>query len=307
MRNAFADEITRLAGEDSRIVLLSGDIGNRLFNKFREQAPDRFYNCGVAEANMMGTAAGLAMSGLRPVAYTITPFITTRCLEQIKLDVCYQKLPVVFVAVGAGLSYASLGPTHHSFEDLAILRVLPNLAVVCPADPWEVRAALRAALHRPGPVYLRLGKKGEAAIHAAPPEFGIGCAIVLRHGKDVGILATGNLVAEALAVADLLEAQGVACMVVDFHTVKPLDEKVLHTVFSDTRLVATMEEHSLIGGFGSAVAEWLADHAPFPTGLVRFGMRDEFLHQAGNQKFARRYFGLDAEAVAARIAAKLNK
>ena len=307
MRNAFADEITRLAGEDNRLVLLSGDIGNRLFNKFRAQAPDRFYNCGVAEANMMGTAAGMAMSGLRPVAYTITPFITTRCLEQVKIDVCYHNLPVVIAAVGAGLSYAALGPTHHSFEDLAVLRVLPNLAIVCPADPWEVRAALRAALRRPGPVYLRLGKKGEAAIHAAPPEFEIGRAIVLRRGSDVGILATGNLVAEALAAADLLKLQGVACTVVDFHTVKPLDESALRTVFAGTSLVVTLEEHSLIGGFGSAVAEWLADNGPLPAGLMRFGMRDEFLHQAGNQKFARRYFGLNAEAVAARIAAKLNK
>ena len=307
MRNAFADEITRLAGEDNRLVLLSGDIGNRLFNKFREQAPDRFYNCGVAEANMMGTAAGMAMSGLRPVAYTITPFITTRCLEQIKIDVCYHNLPVVIVAVGAGLSYASLGPTHHSFEDLAVLRVLPNLAIVCPADPWEVRAALRAALRCPGPVYLRLGKKGEAAIHAVPPEFDIGRAIVLRRGGAVGILATGNLVAEALAAADLLKLRGIECAVFDFHTVKPIDEATLASVFQETRLVVTLEEHSRIGGFGAAVAEWLADNGPLPAGLMRFGMRDEFLHQAGNQKFARQYFGLNAEAVASRIAAKLNK
>lgn len=306
MRNAFADEITRLAGEDDRLVLLSGDIGNRLFNAFRDRAPGRFYNCGVAEANMIGVAAGLALGGLRPVAYTIAPFITTRCLEQIKIDLCYHNLPVVFVAVGAGLSYAGLGPTHHAFEDLAVLRALPNLALVCPADPWEVRAALRAALRRPGPVYLRLGKKGEPSVHAAPPEFEIGRAIVLRRGGDVGLLATGNLVAEALAAAALLDAQGIHSTVLDVHTVKPLDGDALRMVFSGARLAVTLEEHSRVGGLGSAVAEWLADHGPFPARLLRLGLPDEFLRQAGSQAFARRRFGLDAAGVAGAVADRLK-
>ena len=161
MRNAFAHEATRLASTDSRVVLLSGDIGNRLFDDFKKKHPDRFYNCGVAEANMIGVAAGLAMSGLRPICYTITPFITYRCLEQIRVDVCYHNVPAIIVGTGSGLSYASLGGTHHSCEEMGMLRLLPNLTVVAPADEHEVRGTLQAALAQSGPVYMRIGKKGE--------------------------------------------------------------------------------------------------------------------------------------------------
>src|SRR3954466_2919798 len=174
MRNEFAAEITRLAAEDERVVLLSGDIGNRLFDDFKAKCPGRFLNCGVAEANMMGVAAGMAMSGLRPVCYTITPFLTYRCMEQIRIDVCYHHVPVVIVGTGAGLSYASLGATHHSCEEMGMLRLIPGLAVVAPADQVEVRAALKAALEYPGPVYMRIGKKGEPVVHQAIPEFKIG-------------------------------------------------------------------------------------------------------------------------------------
>lgn len=303
MRNAFADEITKLAGEMNNLTLLSGDIGNRLFNAFKDQQPERFLNCGVAEANMVGVAAGMALSGLRPVTYTITTFMTSRCFEQIKLDVCYHKAPVVIAAVGAGLSYASLGPTHHSFEDLAILRVLPGLALVCPADPLEVRAALRAAVRYNGPVYLRLGKKGEPVLHAEIPPFEIGRAITMREGGDgVVLLSTGTLLPNVLAAADLLAAQKVSATVINMHTVKPLDEECLRRVFSASRCVATVEEHSLIGGFGSAVAEWAADHGPFTAKLIRMGIADRFIHEAGNQKAARKRAGLDAEGIAGRIA-----
>lgn len=159
MRNAFAAEITEISATDDKIVLLSGDIGNRLFNSFKEKFSNRFYNCGVAEANMTSMAAGMAACGLKPVTYTITPFNTIRCLEQIRVDVCYHNLPVVIVGVGSGLSYANLGATHHSCEDIALLRVLPNMTVICPADAVEVRLALRAALNYGRPVYIRLGKK----------------------------------------------------------------------------------------------------------------------------------------------------
>src|SRR6202453_611918 len=153
MRNAFAKKITELAKKDERIVLLSGDIGNRLFDDFKASCPTRFYNCGVAEANMMGMAAGLALSGLRPVCYTITPFLTYRCMEQIRVDVCYHHVPVVIVGTGSGLSYASLGATHHSCEDMGMLRLLPGLSVVAPADEVEVRGSLEAALASKDPCY----------------------------------------------------------------------------------------------------------------------------------------------------------
>ncbi|HBA84531.1 MAG TPA: transketolase [Verrucomicrobia bacterium] len=307
MRNAFADEITKLADADPRVVLLSGDIGNRLFNTFKEHHPDRFLNCGVAEANMIGVGAGMGLSGLRPVTYTITTFVTSRCYEQIKLDVCYHKAPVIITGVGAGLSYASLGPTHHSFEDIASLRALPGLTILCPADPWEVRAALRAALKLNGPVYLRLGKKGEPPLHADVPEFEIGRALVMREGTDVALLSTGNILPNVLAAAELLQAAGISAGVLNFHTVKPLDQERLQQVFGGTKLVATIEEHSLIGGFGSAVAEWAADQGPFPARLVRFGIPDRFIHEAGNQKYARKKAGLSAEAIAERIKEQFHK
>lgn len=159
MRNTFAAEITKLANKNKKIVLLSGDIGNRLFDRFKKINSDRFYNCGIAEATMTGIASGLATTGLLPITYTITPFNTMRCLEQIKLDVCYPNLPIIIVGTGAGLSYASLGSTHHSLEDISILRSLPNISILCPSDPNEVKILLRDALKFKGPVYLRLGKK----------------------------------------------------------------------------------------------------------------------------------------------------
>ncbi|MBI4577664.1 MAG: transketolase [Planctomycetes bacterium] len=303
MRNAFAAELTRLAGEDDRVVLLSGDIGNRLFDEFKGRYPRRFFNCGVAEANMVGVAGGMALSGLRPVTYTINSFMTARCLEQIRLDICYHRSPVVIVGVGAGLCYASLGATHHSLEDIGTLRLLPHMTVVCPGDPVEVRLALRAALVHPGPVYLRLGKKGEPVVHAgATPGFQMGRGIRLRDGRDACILGTGNVLPLALEAARALEARGVSVGVVSLHTVKPLDEGLLDEAFRGLKVVATLEEHSLLGGLGGAVAEWLADRPGLPGRLVRLGTADTFLHEAGGQDHARRRLGLALEDVVDRIA-----
>ena len=307
MRNAFADELKQLGDSDPRLVFLSGDIGNRLFDKFRAAHGDRFFNCGVAEQNMMGLAAGLAISGYRPIAYTITPFVTTRCLEQIRTDVCYHEAPVVIVGVGSGLSYAGLGPTHHSCEDIALLRALPGLAVVCPCDAFEVRAALRAAMRADHPTYLRLGKKGEPKIHAEIPlEFSIGGALTIREGHDVCLLATGTILPEALHAAKALADAGVSAQVVSFHTVKPLDAERLRRAFAAFRLVATIEEHSVIGGFGSAVAEWLVDHAIAPRAFLRFGTPDAFFKLAGEQEFARAQLGLSGEQIALRIKERLS-
>jgi len=243
MRNAFADEITKLGATDPRVILLAGDIGNKLFDKFKEQNGDRFYNCGVAEANMMGMAAGLGLSGLRPFVYTITPFTTTRCFEQIRVDVCYHEAPVVIVGTGAGLSYASLGPTHHSVEDIAILRTLPGMTVLCPCDQLELRAGLNAALNHDGPVYIRIGKKNEPVIHKQPPAFTIGKAITIREGEDICLISTGNIMPVVLDVADKLKEKGVSARVESFHTVKPLDVERLNELFEKYKIVVIVEEH----------------------------------------------------------------
>jgi transketolase len=302
MRNAFAAEMTELAERDPRVVLLMGDIGNRLFDDYKARTPERFLNAGVAEANMVGVAAGMAMCGLRPVVYTITPFVTTRCLEQIRVDVCYHHQPVTIVGVGAGLSYASLGATHHSLEDIAFLRAIPEMTVICPADANEVRAALRATRDHDGPVYMRMGKKGEPLVHDDVPEFEVGKGITLREGSDVCLLATGNIVPTALEAATLLEGRGLSVQVVSLHTVKPLDQQLLADAFSSKRVVATVEEHSTIGGLGSAVAEWLADRGTQQASLVRIGTGDWFLHEATEQEHARERYGIDAESIASRVA-----
>lgn len=302
MRNAFADEVTTLAERDKDVFLLSGDIGNRLFDGFKERVPDRFLNCGVAEANMTGVAAGLAMTGLRPITYTITPFVTTRCLEQIRVDICYHELPVIIVGVGGGLSYASLGATHHSCEDIALLRAMPGMVVVCPADAHEVRACVRAALAQDQPVYIRLGKKGEPLIHDDVPAFELGRGITVREGNEACLLSTGNTLTLALEAAAVLEESGVSTRVVSLHTVKPLDADLLAEVFADCRVVATIEEHSLIGGLGGAVAEWLVDReAPTSTPLVRIGTGDWFLHAASSQTSARDAYGLTVDEIRSRV------
>lgn len=302
MRNAFADELTKIGNDDPRLVMLSGDIGNKLFDKFRAAHPDRFINCGVAEQNMTGVAAGLAMSGLRPITYTITPFCTTRCLEQIRTDAAYHDVPVTVVSVGAGLAYAGLGPTHHACEDISFLRSIPNMVVICPGDAWEVRAAMRAVLNQDRPAYIRMGKKGEPVVHKGMPEnFEIGKALTIEEGSDVCLLSTGNMLPEALEARHVLAEKGISAEVVSFHTVKPLDEQRLTDAFGRYKLVATLEEHSLIGGFGSAVAEWIVDRQVAPKKFLRFGTPDAFFKKSGEQEFAREQLGLTGHQIAERI------
>ncbi len=306
MRNAFAKAVTDLSDVHPDLVLLVGDIGNRLFDDLKEKHPNRFYNCGVAEANMTGVASGMATAGLKPITYTITPFNTLRCFEQIRVDICYPDLPVIVVGTGAGLSYAALGATHHSMEDIAILRTLPNMHVVCPADSVEVRLAVKSAVELGRPTYIRLGMKGEPIVHQSDPDFHIGKGITMREGSDVMILSVGNVLALAMKSAEELAGKGVSAGVVSLHTVKPLDESLLRDVFSRHKLIAVVEEHSLIGGAGAAVLEW-GNAAGVDLGkLVRFGGPDRFLTACGHQRDARALVGLTAEAVTERIISKLR-
>jgi transketolase len=306
MRNAFADEITKIAQEREDIVLLSGDIGNRLFDKFKEVAPGRFFNCGVAEANMVGVAAGMAASGLRPVCYTIASFLTYRVIEQIRLDLGYHHQRVILVGTGAGLSYASLGSTHHSVEDTGMLRLIPGLAVLAPGDEKELRPAFHAALDYPGPVYIRIGKKGEPVVHETEPNFEIGKALRLREGKEVWLLALGNTLPLAMEAAAQLDNGGISCGVASMGSLKPLDTKLLGDVFTSAKVVATLEEHSVLGGLGTATAEWLAaQSAPAKAKLLTFGTPDEFLHATTHQPSAREWAGLTVENITNRITQSL--
>ena len=306
MRNVFARTVTELSDIYPELVMLAGDIGNRLFDALKEKHPNRFLNCGVAEANMTGVAAGLAASGMRPITYTITPFNTVRCLEQIRLDICYPNLPVIIVGTGSGLSYAGLGATHHSMEDISLLRSLPNMHVVCPADPMEVKLAVTDALRLGVPTYIRLGKKGEPIVHQTEPYFEIGKGICIREGIDIAIVSVGNMLADAAETAEQLQSSGVSAQVISLHTVKPLDQLLLANVFSEKKLVVVLEEHALIGGASSAILEWGCDQGMDLRKLMRFGGPDQFLFACGDQRQARKLAGLTPENITQKILARLG-
>jgi transketolase len=297
MRDAFIAELHALAAEDARVLLLSGDIGFKVFDRFCEAFPERFLNLGIAEQNMIGMAAGLSMSGKRPFVYTIIPFLTMRPFEQIRVDLCMHEQPVRLVGVGGGLAYDILGPTHHAVEDIGILRALPNMTVLVPSDPIQARQATRAAHALPGPAYVRLGKNGEPVLPGSDEPFAIGRALVRRKGGDATVIACGPIVKMALDAAELLQDAGVSCRVVDMHTVKPLDRDAVLAAARETGAIVTLEEHNVIGGLGSAVAEALAEggHAvPFR----RIGIPDVFTYEVGSQRHLLAHHSITAQAVA---------
>ena len=295
MRNAFAKEITTLAKSVPNLVLLSGDIGNRLFDEYKDVKNSNFLNCGIAEANMMGVAAGLAMSGLKPIIYTITPFTTKRCFEQIRVDVCYHNVPVIIIGTGYGLSYASLGPTHHSLEDFAIFRAIPNITILAPSDSVELKKCLHEALKMDTPVYMRIGKKGESVVTEESSILQIGKSVNFKKGKDVCLIGTGTIMSEVLEASELLEKNGVSTHVEGFHTIKPLDKKSLQRLFKSSNVISVIEEHSSIGGLFGAISEWKSLENNFNnTHLLSLGTKDEFMHEVGTQQHARRKNGIDA-------------
>jgi transketolase len=272
-----------------------------MFDHFKQVAPGRFFNCGIAEANMMSVAAGMALSGLRPVIYTIAPFTTTRCLEQIRVDVAYHNAPVVIVGTGSGLSYADLGPSHHSLEDMAILRSIPDINIVAPADCFELIEQLREAINSKYPTYMRIGKKEENQLHRIGAQLGIGKANMIREGKDILIIGVGPILSEALTAADAMKKEGITVAVASFGGVKPIDEVFLHEMAGRFDCWLTIEEHSIIGGVGSAIMEWLEEHQYCNIRISRLGVPDSFLNKLGNQTYIRHVLSLDAESIVQKI------
>ncbi|MBC8499152.1 MAG: hypothetical protein H8D39_01295, partial [Candidatus Atribacteria bacterium] len=259
MRDSFVKTIYEVGKENNKVFLLVGDIGDYLLRDFRRDFPERFLNLGIAEANMMGVAAGLAMSGKIPFIYTITPFATARCYDQIRVDVCYQNSNVKIIGVGSGISYSIAGSTHHSLEDIAIMRALPNMIVISPADPLETQEAIRAVVKHKGPVYVRLTLATEPLNYEKVNQYEIGKARLMRDGSDVGIIAAGELVGQALKAASQLESEGVSCRVINMHTIKPIDKEAIKKAVEENKAIITIEEHSIIGGLGSGVAEVIAE------------------------------------------------
>ena len=249
MRTAFIETLLELAEQDDRIWLLTGDLGFSVLEPFAKCFSDRFVNMGVAEQNMTGVAAGLALEGKIVFTYSIANFPVMRCLEQIRNDVCYHNLNIKIVAVGGGLAYGSAGYTHHAIEDLAVMRAMPNMTVIAPGDPVEAGLATRAIKELDGPGYLRLGKARETYVYKTPPLFKIGEAITVREGNDITLISTGGILSEVLSAAEQL-APKFQARVLSMPTVEPLDQDAVRKAAAETKLIVTVEEHSKIGGLG---------------------------------------------------------
>ncbi len=301
MRNNFAQCLTQLAVENTDLVLLYSDSGNNLFNPIKEVAGERVFNVGIAEANMISVAAGMALNGHHPVTYAITPFTSARNFEQIKVDVAYQNLPVVIVGTGSGLAYANLGPTHHSFEDVALMRTLPNMQIVCPADSVEIHALLPQIIASKKPTYFRIGKKREPNVvnHQKPIILGQPNELVSGSNdksQRVLILCSGVVAQVGLAAAETLETHHISTKVVSFHTIKPLNTDYLTQMAKRFDYIVTLEEHALIGGFSSALLEFYND-ADIKVNIKRFGIPDSFIDRMSGQKTAWQAAGLTPENV----------
>lgn len=298
MRTAFIKQLFELAEQDERIVLITGDLGFGVVTPFMEQLPRQFVNAGVAEQNMTGMAAGMALSGKIALTYSIANFPTLRCLEQVRNDVCYHNANVKIVSVGGGFTYGAMGATHHAIEDLAVMRALPGLVVVAPGDPVEARAATRAIVAHSGPCYLRLGKAGEPVVHSSAIDFELGKAIRMREGTDATLICIGGILQNTIRAADRLAAQGIEARVLSMHTLKPLDVEAVLSAARETEAIFTVEEHSILGGLGTAVAEVLAEAEGIKAPLKRIGVPPAFSPHIGNQEYMLQCHGLTSEAIA---------
>lgn len=294
MRQSALTAVYELAKRDPRVLFIGSDLGAGVLDKMKAEMPERFLMEGVSEAAIIGMSAGLAMDGYIPYFNTIATFITRRCFEQVAVDLCLHDLPVRLLASGGGAVYAPLGPTHMALEDIAIMRALPNMTVVCPADAAEMTRAIEATLEWPNPVYVRFGKGGDPIISSAENGFVLGKAITLRRGRDLTIISTGVMTSRCLDAAKELAETGFEASVVHVHTIKPLDERAICEAASACGLVVTVEEHSRIGGLGSAVADVLADtgirtpqlRLAFPDAFIgTYGSQDSVLEAVGLQPF----------------------
>lgn len=306
MRTAFIKTLEKLAAIDDRIFLIVGDLGFGVTNSFSEKLPKQFLNSGIAEQNMTGIAAGMAMTGKTVITYSIANFPTIRPYEQIRNDVCYHNADVKIVAVGGGFCYGALGPTHFATEDLAVMRVLPNLTVLAPGDPWEASAATEAMIKHKGPVYLRLGRAGEPFVHKGEVDFKIGKAIKIKEGHDVTIFAIGGMVYNSLKASEILEKNGISVRLISMGSLKPLDEECIINSARNTRAIITVEEHSVIGGLGSAVSEVLCE-AGINVPFKRLGIPSEFPERVGDQEWFLSKYKLTDEGIVNSILELLNK
>lgn len=305
MRDAFINALTDLAENDKDIVLLTGDLGFGVFEEFEARFPGQYFNVGIAEQNMMGLAAGLSLEGKKVVAYSIGNFASLRCLEQIRNDACYHDASITIVASGGGFSYGSLGMSHHTTEDLAILRALPNMVVVAPCTREEAKEATKQLVSSKGVGYLRLDKTAAEEVAEAQP-FSIGKARIFREGTDITLIATGGILEEAVLAAKELESFGLDVKILGIHTVKPIDKEEILKSARETGGLVVIEEHNKDGGLGSAVAEVCMDHAVLPNKFLRIGLNNTFSSIVGSQHYLRAQYEIDHNAIVSSVKKLFN-
>lgn len=297
MRNIFVDEMNRIMRDDSRVVFLSAECGFNVVEGLAEKFPDRYYNVGIAEQSLVGTAAGVALRGLKPVAYTMAMFLTMRAYEQIRVDVAYQNLPVILAGVIPGLGYGNSGPTHHSIEDVAIMRVLPNMTVIYPGHEVDVRAVAHQALQMDGPCYIGIGRAPAGLeVPYTAEQFQIGKAIQITDGSDAAIFAYGAMLPVAVEAAKLLEEHGISLRVYNMHTIKPLDVAAVACAAAECGVILTLEEENIIGGLGGAVAEYIAEQG-LSCRFKRLGVPDTYGTGTGRQAWLHKQYEIDADSV----------
>ncbi|MCD7824876.1 MAG: transketolase [Clostridiaceae bacterium] len=305
MRDTFVRTLIGLAKENPNIEVITGDLGFGVLKPYFEQLPNQFTNAGIAEQNMTSVAAGMALQGKIVFTYSIGNFPTLRCLEQIRNDCAYHKANVKIVCVGGGFVYGSLGMSHQATEDIAIMRALPDVAVFCPGDLTEAEKITKAIVDYPGTCYLRLGRGGEKRIHEKIEDFQVGRAIRVKDGEKVAIFSTGAIFEEVEIACEKLKESGINPTVYTFPTVKPLDEETILKCASSHDLIVTCEEHNVVGGFGGAVAEVMAEN-PARAKLMRIGMNDQYCVKVGNQKYLRNEYGMSGEKIAERILERIK-
>lgn len=296
MKKAFFDTLLELVKENSDLVFIKADTA--YVPQLQAACPNQYLDVGIAEQNMIGVAAGMALEGKVPITYSIVNFSSMRCLEQIRNTVAYHKLNVKVVSCGAGFDYGFLGATHHATEDLGLMRGMPNMVVFSPCDSYETVAVLKAAVQLDGPCFIRVGHGGEKNLHQAPVEtFEVGKAYELIHGKEIVIFATGAIAADAVEAAYCLHKRGYDVGVYSVPTLKPIDRETIVRCARKSRLIVTVEEHNIFGGLGSAVAEVMAETSETRAILRRVGMRDAFAKVVGTQKFLKETYHMDAEGI----------
>ena len=307
MRDTFVRTLIELAKENKNIELITGDLGFGVLKPYWEQLPDQFTNAGIAEQNMTTVAAGMALEGKTVFTYSIGNFPTLRCLEQIRNDCAYHNANVKIVCIGGGFVYGSLGMSHQATEDLAVLRALPNVVVMAPGDLVEAEECTKALAAYQGTAYLRLGRGGEKRIHERIENFQIGKAIKVKDGERVAIFSTGAIFEEVEEAYEMLKKDGIHPAVYTFPTVKPIDKAVIEYCCSQFELIVTCEEHNVVGGFGAAIAEVMAEMKEKKAYLLRIGINDEYSVKVGNQKYLRSQYGIDGPGIVKKIEEKINE